>query len=126
MRKLYTTLASMVQARINCKANGNSEWFERHTDNAESLVKKHMPSGSGFDAGTTIDFDRSTGERIVFNTSFHHMDENGYYCGWTEHVVTVRPSLLHGFMLTVSGKDRNGIKEYIVDRFNFALDVEVG
>jgi hypothetical protein len=74
------------------------------------------PSGSGFDNGTQIDRDRS--DVLIFSTSFHHMDEAGGYDGWTEHTVRVKPSLAWGFDLTVSGRDRNGIKDYIADVFS--------
>lgn len=52
-----------------------------------------MPSGSGFDAGTRLDEDKTNDSRLVFTTAFHHMDEHGTYAGWTEHTVTVRASL---------------------------------
>ncbi len=82
------------------------------------------PSGSGFDAGTVLS-DESTGEKLVFTTEYHHMNESGFYDGWTSHNVVVRPSLLHGFVLTVSGRDRNGIKDYIHDCFYEFLRKEV-
>lgn len=122
--KVYQRLASLVQARANC-ANGNNEWFERHTDAAEDLVKEYMPSGSGFDAGTKIDFDKTTPERLTFTTSFHHMNENGYYDGWTKHNVVVTPSLAFGFNLRVTGRDRNDIKDYIAETFQDALSDEL-
>jgi hypothetical protein len=73
------------------------------------------PSGSGFDNGTQIDEDRS--DVLRFATAFHHMDECGMYDGWTEHTIRVKPSLAWGFDLKVSGRDRNGIKDYIADVF---------
>lgn len=89
------------------------------------LVKEHMPSGSGFDAGTQIDLDESTPDRLVFTTSFHHMNEHGFYDGWTEHIVTVYPSLAFGATLTIGGYDKNQIKEYIEEVFADALRKEV-
>lgn len=76
-----------------------------------------LPHGSGFDAGCSVDMQKSTPQRIVIDTSFHHMDENGYYDGWTEHQVIITPCLMFGFVLKVTGRNRNQIKEYIADSF---------
>lgn len=122
--KLYRKLASLVQAHINCEISGNKEWFEEHEARIEELVENYMPSGSGFDCGTKIDLDKSTPEKLVFYTDFHHMNE-GYYDGWTEHRITVRPSLAFGFTLTISGRNRNEIKDYIHQAFDCALNEEV-
>ena len=122
--KLYRELASLVRARLNCEISGNKEWFEKHEARIEELVKNYMPSGSGFDCGTKIDLDKSTPEKLVFYTDFHHMNE-GYYDGWTEHRITVRPSLAFGFTLTISGRNRNEIKDYIHQVFDCALNEEV-
>lgn len=121
-RKLYQAIASRVDAMLRCQKDGNTEWFEKHGDAIDELVRRHLPHGSGFDRGVTFDNVRSTGERLVFNTAFHHMDENGFYDGWSDHSVSVRPSLALGFTLHVSGRDRNDIKEYIADTFATALD----
>lgn len=123
--KLYRELASLVRARLNCEETGNREWFQKHEERIEELVKNYMPSGSGFDCGTKIDLDKSTPEKLVFYTDFHHMNEVGYYDGWTEHRITVRPSLAFGFTLTISGNNRNEIKDYIHQAFDCALDEEV-
>jgi hypothetical protein len=118
---LYQVLANLIEARNNCIDHGKSEWKDNHTDRILDLVKEHMPSGSGFDSGTTIDLDASTAEKIVFHTSFHHMNEDGFYDGWTEHKVTVRPSLGRLINIRISGIDRNMIKEYMDDEFQCAL-----
>ena len=52
------------------------------------------------------------------------MDEHGGYDGWTEHIVTVKPSLLFGFDVDVSGDDKNQINDYIADVFNTWLNME--
>jgi hypothetical protein len=81
-RYLYSELASLIQARKNCIASRNEEWEAKHEATILSLVKDNLPSGSGFDSGTKIDLDASHGERLVFFTDFHHMDESGFYDGW--------------------------------------------
>jgi hypothetical protein len=124
-RYLYSELSSLVQARKNCIATGNSEWLTKHTESIDNLVKNCLPSGSGFDNGTRLDLDASHGYKLVFNTSFHHMDGNGFYSGWTEHTVTVTPSLSSDFHLRISGRNANDIKEYMHECFSFALSKDI-
>lgn len=95
-----------------------------HGDTIEELLSD-FPSGSGFDNGTKLDLDDSTGEKLVFTTSYHHMNDGGMYDGWTDHVVTVEPSLEMGYRLKIRGSNRNDIKEYIADIFHSCLDAEV-
>ncbi len=119
---LYKELANLIDARSTCDAHGNAEWFDKHTETIAQLVKTHLPHGSGFDSGTTLDLLESHANKLVFQTSFHHMDsESGMYDGWTEHTVTVTPSLGRGFNLRISGSNRNDIKDYIHDIFSDAL-----
>ena len=113
---LYRAIATAIAARTNCDASGNREWFDKWSDRLEEL-EKELPSGSGFDSGTQIDLDRSTGERLVLHTSYHHMNDGGYYDGWTEHTITVKGSLLDGFDFRVSGRNRSDIKGYIDEMF---------
>lgn len=116
---LYQSLARAVAARLRCLENGNE--YAVNWDKQLAAWADRFPQGSGFDAGTELDLEKSTGERLVFTTSFHHMNDGGYYDGWTEHTVTVRPSLEMGYQLTVSGRDRNEIKEYIAEIFSDIL-----
>ena len=118
MKPLYQILANKLAAYHNCLAVNNTEWANKHEDKIEELVKEYMPSGSGFDNGTIFDFENSTGEKLVFNTSFHHMNNNGFYDGWTEHKVIVRPSLMHGFTLRITGRNKREIKQYIHECFH--------
>ena len=87
----------------------------------EELTKKYMPSGSGFDSGTQFDIHGGAYKNLRFVTSFHHMNEGGYD-GWTEHVVTVMPSLAYGFELKISGRNRNDIKGMMYDTFQAILE----
>jgi len=119
-KPLFSHLASSIDARRNCIARNSVEWEERHEETIDQLAG-FLPHGSGVDCGCKIDLDASTGEKIVINTSFHHMNENGMYDGWTEHTITVTPSLIHGISLSISGRNRNDIKEYLHDLFHTAL-----
>jgi hypothetical protein len=124
-QKLFTRMACLLQAMKNCEKQGNEEWRCRHADRLAKLCREHLPSGSGFDNGTSLDIVASTAEKLIFRTSFHHMDGHGFYDGWTEHSVTVRASLQHGIDVTVSGRNRNEIKEYIASCFYTLSDVMV-
>jgi len=52
------------------------------------------------------------------------MDGMGGYDGWTEHKITVRPSLQFGFNMKISGRDRNGAKEYLYQVYEEWLNSE--
>ena len=125
-KQIYRELALLVGARANCERTGNNVWHAIHTERAEDIVKEFLPSGSGWDCGTKLDFDASTSEKLVFRGSWHHMDDFGGYAGWTEHTVKVRPSLQFGFVIAISGCDRNGIKDYLSELFGCALRQQIG
>jgi len=87
-------------------------------DRINALVKKYLPHGSGFDSGTKFIYGRSNYNKLLFSADFHHMDKHGCYDGWTEHSVIITPDLAFGFNVKVTGRNRNGIKEYISDHFS--------
>lgn len=123
-KPLYRELASLVQARLNCITASNKEWQPKHEERICTLVKEYLPSGSGIDNGVEIDLGASTGEKLVFTFGFHHMNDGGYYDGWTDHTLTVKASLAHGIDLKISGRDRNAIKDYLYEVFHFALTTD--
>ena len=122
-----TQLARTVGARLRClemdRDGSHREAIARHESILTGILLE-FPSGSGFDAGTQLDKDGSTGERLVFTTAFHHMNENGLYDGWTNHKVIVTPSLEMGCRIKITGRDRNEIKDYIGERFQSVLSKE--
>ena len=102
----------------------------RHTNSdiikeAEYYVSQYLPSGSGFNGGSRLDTDKTTHEKLVFATSFQHMNDHGYYTRWTEHTVTVTPSFF-GLNIKVSGRNHRDIKEYVAECFEHVLNEEVG
>lgn len=130
-RQIAETFAAMkrCESTLDTSAEPHSRenaehWREIHESRINQAVRDFLPSGSGFDSGTVFDFEDSKPDRLRFETSFHHMNENGFYDGWSEHVVTLRPSF-SGFDLTISGRDRNGIKDYIAETFDSALRTPV-
>jgi len=91
-----------------------------HAEHLSALAAEYLPSGSGFDRGTTIDLNGSRADRIVMYTSFHHMDARGGYIGWTDHSVIVTPAFV-GVNIRVTGVNRRGTKGYIADAFHDLL-----
>ncbi len=124
--KVYQHLAKMANWNENCKKSNNEEWAEK-SQFAIDAVMSTAPSGSGIDCGTKLI--KSSPTKLQFQADYHHMDDNGYYDGWTEHRVTVW-ARLDGFALTISGSNRNEIKDYLHEVFNNWLnsdfDVESG
>lgn len=125
--KIFAHIASLLVAMDNCRKNGNVEWLERHRDAIDAACINHLPHGSGIDGKrTTLDFDRSTPDRLVFApVDFHHMDDNGFYDGWSEHTVIVTASLAFGYSIKVTGRDRRNIKDYLAEQYHYVASIEV-
>lgn len=83
-----------------------------------------LPHGSGFDSGCHL-LPESTPNRLVFSADFHHMDENGFYDGWTTHQVIVSADLCFDYSLRITGRDRRQIKDYIADTFHSVMSIDV-
>lgn len=120
---LIQIIAATAQAWRNTLAPSHKAWHDRHETILRAIERDLLPSGAGFDAGTTIDLDACKADRVVLHTSFHHMNEAGFYDGWTEHKITLRPTF-DGFDLSISGPDRNEIKDYISNVFHNLLASE--
>lgn len=96
----------------------------------QELVKYWMPSGSGIDAGTRLDFNKSKPNKLIFNFDYHHMDQNGFYCGWSYHSLIVTPDF-DGFDMRIIGQHPSRRKwqtqhfhEYLYQTYYFALQRE--
>lgn len=108
--------------------SGISERVVNAWETARTQVMSSAPSGAGIDNGTVLvllDDDRYRPGQIKFRVDFHHMDEHGFYDGWTKHMVTVRPDLARGFVLAISGRDRNEIKDYLYEVYYQWLREEI-
>ena len=117
--KLYQKIASSINALNNCIKTNNTVWIDKHTDNLKDY-ENLLPSGSGFDSGTNIDIDNSDNKKIVLYTSFHHLNDNGYYVKWTDHKIIIKPSF-NDFDIKITGINYNDIKDYIGDVFYYCL-----
>lgn len=114
-QKLVTCCAQLVRIYANPEPKFVDMWQP-----VLDCINDKLPRGSGFDSGSSFDINASRTDRLIFNTSFHHMNEGGYYDGWTDHSVVVRPTF-DGFTVHVTGRNRNEIKYYIADMFHDIL-----
>ena len=126
---LYLALVELIGRKHRLSQPGSNAAMLWHVEKVlDALCKEHLPSGSGFDAGTELAEDEcikgETITQLVFITEFHHLNEHGMYDGWTSHTVKVT-SAWQGFNLTVTGRDRDGIKDFIGDTFHNCLMREV-
>lgn len=120
-RKVYQEIASALLSKQAAQGKQCKDWALRWSDRLDWLVSNALPSGSGVDAGTALNEVKSTPERLVFDTAFHHMDDCGMYDGWSHHEVIVTPSLVWGLNVKVTGRDRRDIKSYLGDLYHEAL-----
>ena len=126
VRLLYRELASAIEARRNCLAATpvNEFGLDIH-EKTISVCGGLLPSGSGWDNGTSVDLEESHANKLVLSGGFHHMSEHGFYEGWTEHTIIVKPSLTSDFDLRITGPNRNEIKDYLAEAFDYALRQDI-
>jgi hypothetical protein len=123
MKTLIQAIAATLSASRSCVEHKMFGANMGHLQTLRELAQK-LPHGLGFDCGTTINQDLSTDDSIVFDTEFHHMNDTGYYDGWTTHQVTVEPRF-SGINIAIKGQDKNGILDYIAEVFQDYLMQEV-
>ena len=124
MKQQYTVareLAIALRAKNDCLISGNLEWHDKWDAKIDWICEQFLPSGSGIDCGTELDEERSNEKRLVFTCEYHHMNEDGMYDGWTSHTITVRPAF-DGLDITIGGRDRNQIKEYLHETYQSAME----
>ena len=115
--KIFILIAQYSEWMEHRKAAGSyDEKYEDVTDAALAYAMAESPSGSGIDSG--IKLVSSSKQKMVFSVPFHHMDQNGYYDGWSEYTVVVKPELSEtGFDMLIKGRDRDLTKSYLFDLF---------
>ncbi|HET9280347.1 MAG TPA: hypothetical protein VFR24_00095 [Candidatus Angelobacter sp.] len=116
---LVSAISRAIQARKNCQESNNTEWFDKWSERINQFVKL-LPSGAGIDHGTSIDVDASHASKIVLYADFHHMNENGFYDGWTSHKIIVTPAF-SGINLRITGRNRNDILSYLYQTYEYTL-----
>ena len=125
MTYAYTRIAELTGVIHECQARSNTVWLANCRESLTDIMREHAPSGSGIDSGTQFIESESTDEKLVFQTAFHHMDDNGFYCGWSHHKVIARPSFVFGYSLRITGPNTRDIKDYLMDVFTHFLETEV-
>lgn len=117
-------ISTTMQARLNCLQSGNSVWLQRHEDFLDRIVQDWLPHGAGIDSGNKIDLEskhnRNPGRSFRIDSSFHLMDDNGYYVGWKNFSVVVRPTF-SGIDLDIVGRIPDYLGDYLADTFHWAL-----
>ena len=123
-KPLYRALAMEID-RYKRGIESGAPFADMAEDRLREFCRDFLPSGSGFDSGCYVEIEESRRDKIVIRCDFHHMNESGYYDGWTTHRAIVTPCLLYGYALRVTGKDKRGIREYIGDTIGHCLDSEI-
>ena len=122
--KVYQKLALSADARLTCIKRNNKEWEDKHEETIENIVKNQLPSGSGIDSGNKFNYEKSNGDKLVLDSAFHAMDENGMYEGWIDYNVTVKPSLMHEITIDIRGNfgNRQEIKDMLCETYRTELE----
>lgn len=111
-------LSNYFRSWQNCRQTNNILWLPKWKQAIDELLK-HLPHGNGInaEAGIQLDWENSTPGNLRFNFSYQHMNDHGYYDGWTEHELIIQSSSIGGFNLqvTIEGEveDKDEIIEYL-------------
>ena len=122
-RKFYQELAHYFNAYNNCIKIGNKEYETIHRQNIEQMIDS-LPHGSGIDGKTEFNFNKSRENKLIIDSSYHCMDQNGYYDGWIDFSIIITPSLLFDINIVITGKFRKkyeSVKEYLEETFQYSL-----
>jgi len=122
--KVFRQIAQLIGCLDRCHKANNCEWLTKHGERLNEIMDS-APSGSGIDNGTVLLLEDSTPNKLLFSVDYHHMNDHGYYDGWSEHTVTVRPCLQFGIEIKISGRDRNDIKDYLHEVYHHWLNENV-
>lgn len=118
-RSIAATMMSLQTAINNCDECKNAEWAAKHRTSLRALCKL-LPYGSGIDNGTELIDINTKRECITLGCAYHHMNDVGFYEGWTRHKIRARPSF-NGMDITISGPDTNAIKDHLHEVYGHAL-----
>lgn len=123
-KTLASEIATTLQAMLNCESRDMKEAYSNHHANLQKICQ-NLPHGAGIDSTEPeylhgLDVEKSTFDKLIINCSFHHMNDGGFYDGWTEHKIVVTPTFT-GIDVIVTGRDRNDIKEYLAEAYHTIL-----
>ena len=117
---LLQAFVQALGAWRRCKGGQGTPGCEERWDDYIYLLERKLPHGSGLDAKVEFVREKCNSRRVVITADFHHMDSNGYYAGWTDHEIIVTATH-DGPDIRVTGRNRNGIKDYLAKIFYYAL-----
>lgn len=120
-KTLAAWIAETAEWAERAENNANAQWGDIASARLAQLVNM-LPSGSGIDNGTELVSASAT--KIVLSAGFHHMNDGGFYDGWTEHRITIRPTF-DSLDISISGRNRNDIKEYLHETYHYAISAMV-
>ena len=116
-QELYKQIANLCIAEKQC----SPDWKFKHRERLINYAQNNLPSGSGIDSGCILWIDDSGADKIIIKFSYHFMNENGMYDGWEDYELTLRPDFVNGFLMKITGKNRDDVKDYFYDTFDYAL-----
>lgn len=129
-QKLYVVLAQAVSTYSTYKNLAQQQEFGDNRLESELLaavanqimkyVETYMPVGGDIE-DTRLVLAESTQNTLVFSCSFHHMNRNGFYDGYTYHKIKVMPSMLFEIDVRARGQNKNDVKDYLEEIFFYAL-----
>lgn len=111
---MKTTLISEIASKCNWDKTVNDD-YRWKCDLALSILQNELPY-----YGCKIDVSKSSISKVIITFDYHFMNDAGYYDGWEKYKLTVIPTLI-GFDLKITGKNRNMIKDYFYDTFDYEL-----
>lgn len=115
---LYQIMAHCIGAMGN-RVVPDGAWQSRWQTVLDQCVAL-LPRGGGFDVSPTLVEGVTKPEYLVFQGSYHLMNQHGVYVGWRDYRVIVTPSFVHGMTLRVA-QARGDLGEYVADSFHAHL-----
>ena len=78
-------------------------------------VLECMPTGSGFDHGWEYHWQKN--RKLVLSSSYHYLNQNGYYDGWFDFKVTIDNLETMDFRLNFLNNKRSHISEPLLREY---------
>ena len=130
MREFYKTIAGTIKwiDDVDQRDPKNADIINNQCLRQE-WIDKNLPSGSGINSGSKVDWDKSKVDKIIITSSYHVMDENGYYCDMVYFKVIITPSLVTDFDIKIKFdtprdkrvSEKHALECYFYDLFYFNL-----
>jgi hypothetical protein len=102
-------------ARQRCQEHGREQWFENWSKTVEHCLQD-LPTGGGF--SNWVMLAKSTPEKLIFESSYHAMLDNGMYDRWINFTITITPSFETRVNIGIRGdfgRAYQDLKDYIGD-----------